>query len=140
MAYNYYSYQNQYVSQMQMPQVANPPVHQPQATQNSLIWVQGEAGAKSYMVAPNATVLLMDSETSRFYLKSCDASGMPMLRIFEYKEMTGKTADPMDMSGFATKAEMDAFRDEIHGLLKNIPRQTSRKIMREDDIDGESAV
>lgn len=73
MAY-YNPYQAQYLSQMQMPQMT--PVQQPQ--QNGLIWVQGEAGAKSYLVAPNSTVLLMDSENQRFYLKSSDASGMPL--------------------------------------------------------------
>ena len=50
-------------------------------------WVQGEAGAKSYALAPNQSVLLMDSENNVFYIKSSDASGMPMpLRIFDYTE------------------------------------------------------
>lgn len=64
------------------------PYQQPQ--QNSgLIWVQGETGAKSFIVAPGQSALLMDSESSRFYLKSADASGMPLpLRIFEYSEVT----------------------------------------------------
>lgn len=54
---------------------------------NGLIWVNGEVGAKSYLVAPGNTVMLMDAENSTFYLKSADASGMPMpLRIFDYKE------------------------------------------------------
>ena len=72
------------------PQTTPAPT-QPMAQQgnNGLIWVQGEAGAKSYIVAPGNTVMLMDSEGERFYLKSADVSGMPMpLRIFEYKERT----------------------------------------------------
>ena len=74
--------------QMQNPVMAQPTPPQVQTQPNSgLIWVQGEAGAKSYLVAPGNTVMLMDSEGERFYLKSADASGMPMpLRIFEYKE------------------------------------------------------
>lgn len=87
MAYNFYNpYQSQYVSQMaaQPMQMPNPQ----QQPNSGLIWVQGEAGAKSYLVAPNTTVMLMDSETQRFYLKSSDASGMPLpLRTFEYAEM-----------------------------------------------------
>ena len=56
---------------------------------NGLIWVNGEVGAKSYLVSPGNTVMLMDAENSIFYLKSADASGMPMpLRIFDYKERT----------------------------------------------------
>ena len=53
---------------------------------NAINWVQGEAGAKSVPVAPGQKVLLMDSETNVFYVKSSDVSGMPLpLRIFEYK-------------------------------------------------------
>lgn len=143
MAYNYYPYQNQYVSQMQIPQVMNQPAQQPQT--NGLIWIQGEQAAKSYLVAPNTTVLLMDSEASRFYLKSCDASGMPMLRVFEYKETTqsmpAKSAETQtaDLSGYVTKAELDAFRDEINGILKNVPKQVSRRA-KEVEEDAESAV
>lgn len=59
--------------------------------QQGIIWVQGEAGAKSYPVASGNSVLLMDSEESLFYIKSTDQSGFPQpLRIFEYKEKTNK--------------------------------------------------
>lgn len=122
MAYNYY---NPYMPQVQMP---SPPVQtQPQQPQgnNGLIWVQGEAGAKSYLVAPNTTVMLMDSETQRFYLKSSDASGMPLpLRVFEYTEMPlnapqkASSSESIDLSSFATKAELEAFKGEIEALLK----------------------
>lgn len=70
--------------QYQMVQAAQ----QPPQTNQGLLWVQGEAGAKSYLVAPNTTVLLMDSEGSRFYLKSTDNAGMPSLRVFEYAEVS----------------------------------------------------
>lgn len=63
-------------------------INNPPQTNQGLLWVQGEAGAKSYLVAPNTTVLLMDSEGSRFYLKSTDNAGMPSLRVFEYSEVT----------------------------------------------------
>ena len=35
---------------------------QPQSQQNGVIWVQGEAAAKSYLIAPGSTVPLWDSE------------------------------------------------------------------------------
>lgn len=75
--------QSQYQQTVNVPQMAP----QPQINQG-LLWVSGEVGAKSYLVAPNSTVLLMDSDASRFYLKSADQSGMPNLRIFEYTEVT----------------------------------------------------
>lgn len=75
---------NQY-NQVMSPQTQN--MAQVPQTNQGLLWVQGEAGAKSYLVAPNTTVLLMDSEVQRFYLKSTDGAGMPNLRTFEYVEV-----------------------------------------------------
>lgn len=50
-------------------------------------WVQGEAGAKAYLLAPGKRILLMDSESDTFYVKSTDQNGVPLpLRIFDYKE------------------------------------------------------
>ena len=119
----YQSYQNPYLSQMQSPQ----PVQTPSAN-NGLNWVQGETGAKSYMVAPGNTVLLMDSEGSRFYLKSSDASGMPLpLRVFEYAEITasaGLDRKTDDSTAYATKAELAAFKDEINAILQNASKRT----------------
>ena len=77
--------QNQYNQAVNVPQMQNVPQQQ---VNQGLLWVSGEVGAKSYLVAPNSTVLLMDSDSSRFYLKSADNAGMPSLRIFEYTEVT----------------------------------------------------
>lgn len=100
-----------------------PPQSQQQPQNNSgLIWVQGESGAKSYLVAPSQTVLLMDSENSKFYLKSTDASGMPLpLRIFEYNEVgtpqntqnTSKSDESINLDNFVTKDEL---REELAKL------------------------
>ncbi len=78
--------QNQYQQAVNIPQMQMQ-TPAPQVNQG-LLWVSGEVGAKSYLVAPNSTVLLMDSDSSRFYLKSADNAGMPSLRVFEYTEVT----------------------------------------------------
>ena len=73
----------------QMPQQYQQVQQQPQQSQNfgSITWVQGEAAAKSFPVAPGTSVLLMDSEASVFYIRSTDTSGMPLpLRVFDYTE------------------------------------------------------
>ena len=59
------------------------PMQQP-VQQNGIIWVSGEAGAKAYLVAPNNTVQLWDSESQTIYLKSADASGMPSMKVLDY--------------------------------------------------------
>ena len=73
--------------QAQQYQMSQQPMQAPPQTNQGLLWVQGEAAARSYLVAPNSTVLLMDSETSKFYIKSADNAGMPSLRTFEYTEL-----------------------------------------------------
>ena len=89
----------------------NPTPNPNQNQTNSIIWVQGESGAKSYLVASNTSVLLMDTEQSRFYIKSTDASGMPMpLRIFEYseiKEDQNKEPQVIQNNNYVTHEELE---------------------------------
>lgn len=113
---NYYG--GMYNPQPQVPQIPTPAQAPQQQANSGLIWVQGESGAKSYLVAPNTTVLLMDSESNKFYLKSSDVSGMPQpLRVFEYAEKTGqqtqKAAPDVDLGEYVTKREFDEFKTAL---------------------------
>lgn len=113
---NYYG--GMYNPQPQVPQIPTPAQAPQQQANSGLIWVQGESGAKSYLVAPNTTVLLMDSESNKFYLKSSDVSGMPQpLRVFEYTEKTGqqtqKAAPDVDFAEYVTKREFDEFKTAL---------------------------
>lgn len=92
------------------------PQYQPQ--NNGIVWVQGESGAKGYLVGAGQSVLLMDSESSTFYIKSTDQSGMPLpLRIFDYKERveTAKSEQPavIDTSSFVTREELEKRLNEF---------------------------
>ena len=83
---------------------------------NGIIWVQGEAGAKSYLVGAGQSVLLMDSESSSFYIKSTDISGMPMpLRVFDYTERKNgaQTQSGVSMSEYVTRDELNKRLAEI---------------------------
>ena len=92
-----------------------------------IIWVQGEAAAKSYLVAPNTTVQLWDSEKQVIYLKSADASGMPSMKVLDYTirdqmptngPVNAATNQAMDLSIYVTKAEFEALKAEIGALTK----------------------
>lgn len=120
--------QSQY--QQTIPQQQMQPAQQVPQTNQGLLWVQGEAGAKSYLVAPNTTVLLMDSEGSRFYLKSTDNAGMPNLRTFEYAEVTQGAIQPVNPapkdfdSKYVTREEymdLQIKYKEILDRLNNFP-------------------
>lgn len=114
--YNYYNPYNF----MQQPTPQPAAAQQQQAS--PIIWVQGESGAKSYLVAPGQSVLLMDSESQRFFIKSSDSAGIPLpLRVFNYTEQqTGEkpqqaavTAEPLQ---FATLDDIKRLEAKITAL------------------------
>ena len=125
MAYNSY-FPNNYIPQYYVPNAPNIPAQQTQ--QNSgIIWVQGIAGAKSYLVAPNTTVQLWDSEAQTIYLKSADASGMPSMKIIDYTiRDTNTPATPINTNSnptnaeYVTKNEFDLFKNEVNKILGGI--------------------
>ena len=95
---------------------------------NGIIWVQGEAGAKSYIVAPNSTVVLWDAENQTIYIKSADASGMPNTRILDWTERTSTPKTPlqqpaqlnMPTADYVTRDEFNAVIEKINGLNNQI--------------------
>ena len=113
--------QNQYQQAVNVPQMVPTPMSGAnQQVNQGLLWVSGEVGAKSYLVAPNSTVLLMDSDSSRFYLKSADNAGMPSLRIFEYKEVANAPTTSVNAPNFDENVLHDKFvtREEYEGLKR----------------------
>lgn len=111
---------------MQQQMVApTPPIAPPTPTQNQtndIIWVQGEAGAKAYLVAPNNTVTLWDSESPTIYLKTADANGVPSMRVLDFTERTANatksTAEHACKCGdkFIPKDELKAINEKFDGI------------------------
>lgn len=109
---------------------------QQQNVNQGILWVQGEAGAKSYLVAPNTSVLLMDSENSQFFIKTTDNAGMPTLRTFEYREVTAGTAPEAQKqpetnldNKYVTRQEYDDLRskyEELYGMLETATSPTGK--------------
>lgn len=118
MAYNAgfpLSYQPYYpqapMSFSQTQQAANP-------TSSNIIWVSGEAGAKAYLVAPNTTVQLWDSERQTIYLKSADASGMPSIKILDYEIRSEAPRSPVE--AFKGDTHINVSQDDLDGLQRQI--------------------
>ena len=105
---------------------------------SSNTWVTGEAGAKAYLVAPNSTATLWDSEAQTIYIKSADASGMPSMKILDYTirdtgaNMANKplaTPEPNNSTQYVLKSDFDALRKELEDIkqeLKHVPRQNNK--------------
>lgn len=127
--------QNQYQQAVNVPQMQAVP--QPQVNQG-LLWVSGEVGAKSYLVAPNSTVLLMDSDSSRFYLKSADNAGMPNLRVFEYNEVTNipqnapqaLNSDFKELdSKYVKREEYECLKRQYESIMDRLDSLTEKEIL-----------
>lgn len=88
-------------------------------------WVQGLEGAKSYQLMPNSNVVLMDSENDgMFYIKSSDNVGMCKIRTFKYEEVQQKEKEYIT-------------RDELMEMLKELKNEQT--ISRDDKSKNESS-
>ena len=116
---------------------------QPQNPNPGFVWVQGEAAARSFMVAPGATVLLMDSDSTRFYIKSADPSGMPSMRVFEYTEVDPNAARQQlahDMTAqYVTREEYNALATSYQELAGKLDRLLNDKRGRKAAVNDEES-
>lgn len=138
------TYQPTYQMQQPIQQIQMP---QPQQQQTGITWVQGEAGAKAYPVAPNTTVDLWDSEEQTIYLKSADMSGMPSMKILDYTvrdsvnpKNNHLTEQPtIDTSMFVTYDDLDARLEELTSkinALVNRPKNNEYQRRNKERKDG----
>ena len=134
---NPYQFNNPY--QPYTPPVQNYQVQQQPDT--SIIWVQGESGAKAYPVQNGKSVVLFDSESEHFFIKTADASGMPQpLRVFSYSETNeaDMKAPAIDTSRFITREE---FEEALQKLKERPVAQANATYQRRDGVrNGKQAI
>ena len=138
---SYYGYYPQLQPMMvQYPQqqiVEQQPIQYSQQTMGTqshpnesyFIWVQGEAGAKSYPVARGTTVPLFDSEGDYVYFKSVDSNGVPLPLITKvisdppHKEkikVIEEETEKKDMNNYITKDVYDELKKKYEALENRI--------------------
>lgn len=142
MAINNYGYPMQY-PMMYQPQypiqqtISNTPINAAQQNGTGIIWVQGEAGAKAYPVAPGNSLLLMDSEKDCFYIKSTDASGVPSpLRTFTYTEVV--QTQPIEKTETVKFDDQYVTREEFEELKRML--RDRQPAQRRENRNGEQTV
>lgn len=122
---------NNYMPQYQQP--VQQAIPQPeQKPENIYAWVKSDEEISNYLVAPGKSVLLMDTRSSKFYIKSADASGMPLpLRVYEYKENTPQTAaaeNPLNIGEYVKREEIDSIIDQrLNELMKSNTKKETKK-------------
>ena len=99
---------------------------QNQSVNNSsnITWVQGEAGAKAFIVPNGASMALFDSENQVIYIKSVDSSGKPSLTILDYVERDAQTDEPkINAVQYATEEQFDNFKKESMKTISDLSNQ-----------------
>lgn len=135
------NYQQYYPQSYQAAPVANQQANQQQAN-SSIIWVQGEAGAKSYLVAPNQTVQLWDSENQVIYLKSADGSGMPSIKTLDYTIRDAQASAEAQKAAegkYISKDELKSLQDDLESLRHDVEKMKHSRVkltkISEDDYE-----
>lgn len=121
--------QNQYQPNMQQV---------PQQQAPSIVWVQSEAEAMTYPIAPNNAVTLWDSNAPVIYLKQADASGKPSMKIYDLVERNSRPVQTMQTQAveYATKDELAALAARLDAIttMKESPvKSTSKKTVQKEE-------
>jgi hypothetical protein len=111
---------------------ASQSLFQKQSPQFTVGWVQGgEAGAKQHYVPPNSTAVLFDADNAEiFYWKSTDSSGMPTIRVADFKfrdSIQASTAIPV------TKEDIEELRNQIKELREDLDGLSIKKTKKKED-------
>ena len=91
---------------------------QPQTIQ----YVNGKQSAESYQMPANSSVILMDSNLARFYMKQTDASGISTIKTYDFKET--EEDKPVE---YVTRAEFDKFKASMKGVKHESINDANRK-------------
>lgn len=102
------AYRNNYQPQPQ-PQVQQTP-------QNAYYYVNGIEGAKAFQLPAGKSVLLMDTDSPIFYLKSANEIGQATLKAYRFEEIT---AQPTVQTNYVT-------REEVEDMIKNYSNLASK--------------
>lgn len=95
----------------------SPPQQYQQPSNNVIVvTVQGEQGASMYPVAAGNTVLLIDFNLKRFWLKATDINGLPArFAAFDFTEVV-KPAMQGDAGNFVSRSEFEDLKKAIEQL------------------------
>ena len=95
---------------------------------NVYAFVNGVEGAKSFIINPNSTVLLMDNENPICYMKQSNSIGQSSLRYFKLLEINEQQAreettpkQPKIMSNeYVSKSDFDKLMSKVDALCTKL--------------------
>ncbi len=99
-------------------------MYQSRNINNQYAYVNGIEGAKAYLMNPNQTILLMDSDNPIFYLKSSNQLGQANIRIFEFKEVLQNQSNNQ---GYLLKSDLEPILRRLEAIEKGATNESDKK-------------
>ena len=94
---------------------------------NHYAFVNGIEGAKSFQIAPNQTMLLMDSESPIIYMKTANGLGQSNLKYFKMTEISENEVRNFnnDNNPYALKTDLKVLENKFDEILAklNMPKE-----------------
>ena len=89
--------------------------------QTNITFVNGVEGAKAFQMSPNSSALLMDSDNSKFYVKSTDSLGVAKISSYSFTEdenLYGSNQQSQDTANIIqlSKEEYDSLVSKVDEL------------------------
>ena len=106
-----------------------------QNNNTNIVWTMGLESAKAYPLMPGRTLMLMDSESPRFFIKAVDSNGYATLKAYSFQEEQPiHTPSPvMASANWVTKEQLDA---AINAILTEVrqkaPAEAEAKQKKEE--------
>ena len=92
--------------------------------QTNITFVNGIEGAKAFQMSPNSSALLMDSDNSKFYVKSTDNLGVAKISSYTFIEEEISTGNKSSSQDSAESVALS--KEEYESLILKISELESK--------------
>ena len=99
----------------------NMPQNQAVQSVNTYAYVNGLEGAKGFAMNPNQTILLMDSDSPMFYLKTSNAMGQSNLKAYKFEEVSLDNPTSNNNVDYVTKKDFEEFKKSMENSYMKKP-------------------
>jgi hypothetical protein len=128
------NYSNPYFNPYQQYPYTQPTQQQtPMTNYLQLTFINGIEGAKAFIVAPNQTIYLKDSDSNILYEKKADAQGRYTLTAFELKPVEINTPTAPVKTEYATTSDLNAlksfFTEQVSILSSEIKKAVKSEVL-----------
>ena len=129
---------NNYGQQMQQPQML------PQTSYLPLSFTNGLIGAKAFIVAPNQTVYLRDSDegSNLLFEKSADMYGKYTIKAYRLSEVNindvGKPIPETPKTEYVTKEDLNNFRLVFENKMNVLSSLIEKNVKPQEPASGET--